>query len=94
VVVLVPLLTVVVPAASVVITVSPTGKSSTGSGCGSDTENPASNKCNTSNFGPHGSIFLSMNDRRVQSRTLIHLYELGQMEEIDQLRKLKQQWVP
>jgi hypothetical protein len=39
-------------------------------------------------------MFLSMDDNRTQHATLIYLYALGQMEEIDQLGKLKQQWVP
>jgi hypothetical protein len=92
VVVLVPLLTIVVPIATVVV-LTTARKRGSGRGDSSDTENPASHKRNTSNFGPHGSMFLSINDYREQDTTLIYLYALGQMEEIDQLGKLKQQWV-
>jgi hypothetical protein len=93
VVVLVALLTIVVSAVSIV-TFAPTRKRGAGSSDRSETENPASHKRHTSNFGPHRSMFLSIGINRVQVTTLINLNEQGQMEEIDQLRKLKQHWVP
>src|SRR5688572_11286409 len=68
VVVLVPLLTVVVPTAAVVTLTTARKRGARGGDC-TDAENPASHKRNTSNFGPHGSMFLSMDDNRTQHAT-------------------------
>jgi hypothetical protein len=39
------------------------------------TKNPTNHKSNTNNFGPHRSMFLSIDVNRVQFVTLINFYE-------------------
>ena len=85
-------LTVVMPATSPASSACQLGGARRGDCYGP--ENPTSHKSNTNNFGPHRWMFLSIDVNRAHTQQEVTFMSSSQMEEIDQLEKLEQQWVP